>query len=84
MPINLVPEAKGICKPSDFEEPIDEVLNDTSVDVQWQEDANADNDGAAEEKDLVEHWFQEPMVPWLYCFSFLFHLFISENFWRPG
>ena len=51
---------------------------DASVVLDEEQEANADDAEVPVEQDLVEHWFQDPMVSWLYYF-FGFWIF-SFNF----
>lgn len=41
---------------------------DASVVLDEEQEANADDAEVPVEQDLVEHWFQDPMVSWLYFF----------------
>ena len=87
----LASEAQGICQPCDFEEASGEGHYDTSLGLDGDLVQDEPNAEIQEEEPLVEHWFDDPMVPrlfwWifsLFCAFYNLPLFLAEFYWQPG
>ena len=59
-------EAQGICQPGDFEEASGEGHYDTSLGLDGDLVQDEPNAEIQEQEPLVEHWFDDPMVPRLF------------------